>query len=168
MSAQDFPGEDCSIPRLLQKLEHTFFSAVTTALAKMRISKTLDIAIILLQYYSEVTVQIVSSLTFLYLGIGVLLCYLFHIRLISIGKTCSVRILQLINNPKEWCNNQSRAEVFITPFLRVVYSLKYPSDACLSCLDNSYSCWNVVGVLPVSRYLTKIKHSNIFQISKYC
>ena len=44
----------------------------------------------------------------------------------------------------------------------------YP-DAHLSCLDNGYSCWNsiclqyqnVIGVLPVSRCLTTIKHSNI-------
>ena len=66
--------------------------------------------------------------------------------------------------------------MIITSFLRVVYPLKYPSNACLSNLDNGsrdycfwylamkyaiIKCHNVIGVLPVSRCLTKIKHSNI-------
>ena len=46
--------------------------------------------------------------------------------------------------PKEWCNNHwGRAEVIIASFLMVIYPLKYPSNACLSCLEN-YSCWNVI------------------------
>ena len=72
--------------------------------------------------------------------------------------------------------------MIITPFLRVVYPLKYPSNACLSNLDNGshdycfwylamkyaiIKCHNVIGVLPVSRCLTKIKHSNTSQISKH-
>ena len=55
----------------------------------------------------------------------------------SIGKTCSARILQWMNNLKEWHNNhQGGAEVIIMSFLKVVYSLKYPGNACLSYLDN--------------------------------
>ena len=58
----------------------------------------------------------------------------------NIGKLCSARILQWINNPKEWCNNhQGRAEVIIAPFVRVaiVYPLKYPSNGCLQYLDSA-------------------------------
>ena len=96
-------------------------------------------------------------------------CWMWDVCL-CIGKTWSARIIQWINNPKEWCNNHwGRAEVIITSFVRVVYLL--PSNACLSCLDNGSCCWNaiyleyrnIVGVLPVSRCLTKIKHSNISQ-----
>ena len=36
--------------------------------------------------------------------------------------------------------------------------------ACIIYLE----CQNVIGVLPVSRCLTKIKHSNTSQISKHC
>ena len=61
--------------------------------------------------------------------------------------------------------------MIITSFLRVVYPLKYPSNACLSNLDNGsrdycfwylamkyaiIKCHNVIGVLAVSRCLTKI------------
>ena len=61
--------------------------------------------------------------------------------------------------------------MIITSFMRVVNPLKYPSNACLSCLENGSRCWNaitvhlewqnVMGVLLVSMYCTKIKHSNI-------
>ena len=79
----------------------------------------------------------------------------------SIGKTWSARILQWINNLEEWYNNH---RVIVASFLRVVYLLKYRSNAYLSCLDNGSSCWNtiylecqnVVGVLQVSRCLAKI------------
>ena len=84
---------------------------------------------------------------------------------VSIGKTCSARILQWINNPRNdvIANHRGGAEVIITSFVRVVYPLKYPSNACLSCLDNGYSCWNaiylwcqnVIGVLPVAGVLPK-------------
>ena len=54
-----------------------------------------------------------------------------------IGKTYSARILQWINNTKEWCNNHwGGAEVIIASFMSIVYPLKYPSSICLSCLDN--------------------------------
>ena len=33
--------------------------------------------------------------------------------------------------------------MIITSFVRVVYPLKYPSNACFSCLDNGPCCWNV-------------------------
>ena len=43
------------------------------------------------------------------------------------------------------CNNhQPGAEVFITSFLEVVYSLKNLSNACLSNLDNGLCDWNFV------------------------
>ena len=29
-------------------------------------------------------------------------------------------------------------------FVRVVYPLKYPSNACFSCLDNGCCCWNAI------------------------
>ena len=86
-----------------------------------------------------------------------------------IGKACSVGSLQRIHNLKEWCTD--RARVIITSFVRVVDPLKYPSNASLSCLDNGPCYWNaiwvsnVIGVIPVSRWLTKIKHSNISQAS---
>ena len=47
--------------------------------------------------------------------------------------------------------------MIITSFIRVVYPLKYPSNECLSCLDNGpivigmqlyLECKNVIGVLP--------------------
>ena len=49
-------------------------------------------------------------------------------------------------------------EVIVTSFMRVVYPLKYPSNVCLSCLDNGACCWkaNITGVLSVSGCLTKI------------
>ena len=34
--------------------------------------------------------------------------------------------------------------MIITSFVRVVYPLKYPSNACLSCLDDGSSCWNAI------------------------
>ena len=34
--------------------------------------------------------------------------------------------------------------VIITSFMRVVNPLKYPSNACLSCLDNGPRCWNAI------------------------
>ena len=83
------------------------------------------------------------------------------------GKTCSARIVQWIDL-KEWYNNhQDGAKVIIA---RVIYPLKSPSIAFLSCLDNDPCCWNatyldcqnVIGVLPVGRCLTKLKYlSNI-------
>ena len=59
-------------------------------------------------------------------------------------------------------------EIIIASFMRVVYPLKNPSNACLSCLNDGFSYWNasylkcqnIIGVLPVSRCHTKIKHSN--------
>ena len=61
----------------------------------------------------------------------------------SIGKTCSTKILQWINNPKEWHNNHwGGAEVIILSFTTVVYPLKNPSNACLiyNNLDNGSFC----------------------------
>ena len=57
--------------------------------------------------------------------------------ILSIGKTCSVRVLQWINNPKEsQSNHQGGTEAIIVLFLRVAYPLKYPSNACLIYLDD--------------------------------
>ena len=61
---------------------------------------------------------------------------------ISIGKSCSAKILQWIIHHKECHYHQCRAEVTITSFMRVVYPLKYPSNACLSCLSSGPCCWN--------------------------
>ena len=53
-------------------------------------------------------------------------------------------------------------------FVRVVYPLKYLSNVCLSCLDNGplllectiiLECQNVIGVLLVSRCLSKTPHT---------
>ena len=60
---------------------------------------------------------------------------------------------QLMNNRCN--NNQGRAEVIITSFVRVVYSLKYPSNACLSCLDNCACCWNANQIIS---FETQIHH----------
>ena len=54
--------------------------------------------------------------------------------------------------------------MIITSFLQVVYPLKYPSNACLSCLDNGSCYWNVIylecqnviGVFLISWCLAKI------------
>ena len=59
--------------------------------------------------------------------------------------------------------------MIVVLFMRVVYPLKYPSNASLSCLDIGFCCWNaiylecqnVIGVLPVSRCLTKMKYQSI-------
>ena len=43
-------------------------------------------------------------------------------------KTCSARILQCMNNPKERCNNnRGGAKVIITSFVRVIYPLHQAS-----------------------------------------
>ena len=43
--------------------------------------------------------------------------------------------------------------MIITSFVRVIYPLKYPSNACLSCLDNGPCCWNAI-ILRVSKHHT--------------
>ena len=77
--------------------------------------------------------------------------------------------------------------MIITSFMRVVYPLKYPSNACLSCLDNGPCCWNVfylecqnvskchgcltivssyiyVGVLPKQNTQIPLKYQNIINM----
>ena len=97
-----------------------------------------------------------------------------YIVIICIGKTCSARILQWINNLKEWYNyQQGSAKVIITSFMMLVYPLKYPSNACLSCLDNSLFMLesNLFGVSNCHWCLTskqvsyQNKHSNTSQIT---
>ena len=56
----------------------------------------------------------------------------------SIGKTCSARILQWINNQRNDVIITKAEPVIIASFVRVVYPLKYPSNACISCLDNGH------------------------------
>ena len=50
------------------------------------------------------------------------------------------KILQWINHHKECHNHQGRAEVIITSFMMVFNPLKYPSNACVSGLDNGPCC----------------------------
>ena len=52
--------------------------------------------------------------------------------------------------------------MIIVSFLKVVYPLKYPSNACY--LDNDLG---VLPVRPVYRCLTGIEHLNTSQISKH-
>ena len=65
-----------------------------------------------------------------------------------IVKTCSARILQWINDLKEWCNNHwGRAKVTSTSFTRFgifIHSSNLHSNSCLSCLDNGFCCWEVI------------------------
>ena len=56
-------------------------------------------------------------------------------------------------NQKERCNNhRSEVEVIITSFLRVVYLLKYPSNACLCHLDNGLHdcCFYILSIVHLS------------------
>ena len=59
--------------------------------------------------------------------------------------------------------------MIITSFMRVVYPLKYPSNACLSCLDKAPCCLNAIifRVSKCHRCLTIIKHSNIKALLTY-
>ena len=59
--------------------------------------------------------------------------------------------------------------MIIASFKRVVYPLKYPSNAYLSFLDNGYCCWNVVylerqNVISVLPVIGQVSYQNKTQI----